>query len=643
MKKGYVLTLDAILALILVMTIFLIVLGIQSSIKSTEKTEFKRIHYISEDAIEVLNKKGVLDRIGTEWALADGNRSSPHWINAQKIAESYLSEIIPERMGYKLLIDNDTIYEHAPISEREATVETRSVRSLTGYMPGKPTTGYVARAYLVGLKKERQTLLTGWQRTTSSGENNNHINLTTKFRLPNDFSISNCNNASLQILPRILPNEWFRIWINDVGICDLGVCEFNQFNQDDMCSYLKAGENSMKLEIWDNQSKYEVGKGSGTRMVIDYNTTEMGFNISKRFYADEVESSCVTKQQLSLLMPGEINSINVHIETEGVGTVALGFVWYGDIIAIGAKAPVGGIVEFSNTEITTALGLAGITYDDLRERDYSFNIYLDSTPNAYEAGGKTPSCGVVTKRKLSANSYIEVDYTPFAPGTDVYGYNVMTTPLKFFESGKSCVPGYSTILEGNYSLPDNCLPWTVDVWIAWLHAGGDVIQRMSGNNITIFGHPPQPFEKYMVRFGYSKDAKVGVIVPGENTFKAEGQNKDNNVLCFSRSLTSGVATFLFRAYVDYGDVFRYGDGCRLNITFEDDSSITIGNSTDLCEDDAEDAVADALLRLVNQLDWDNNGKVNIKFEPNQLTIENAIQTRVRSLWGPAMFKLVIWI
>ncbi|MEA3255069.1 MAG: hypothetical protein U9Q22_04465, partial [Candidatus Altiarchaeota archaeon] len=82
MKKGYVLTLDAILALTVVLMVSFMVFEVQNSVGGVGKMGFKRIHYVSEDAIGVLNKKGVLDQICTEWAVADGNTSSPHWSTA---------------------------------------------------------------------------------------------------------------------------------------------------------------------------------------------------------------------------------------------------------------------------------------------------------------------------------------------------------------------------------------------------------------------------------------------------------------------------------------------------------------------------------------------------------------------------------
>jgi hypothetical protein len=146
MKKGYVLSLDALLALTLVMIIFFMVLEMQGTMSGSEDTEFKEIHYVSEDVMEVMSKKGVLDQICTEWALAGGNTSSYHWTNARDIARIYLSDMVPDRMGYALLINgSDVCNDTSGLSMNDSKIWTHSERILTGYQSGMPTQAYVSR------------------------------------------------------------------------------------------------------------------------------------------------------------------------------------------------------------------------------------------------------------------------------------------------------------------------------------------------------------------------------------------------------------------------------------------------------------------------------------------------------------------
>jgi|WetSurMetagenome_2_1015567.scaffolds.fasta_scaffold03070_5 hypothetical protein len=147
MKKGYVLTLDALLSLMVVMVIYVLIMGIQSSINTTEITEFKKLHYTSEDTLQALSEKGVLDQICVQWALAQGDTSSPYFDRARNISTSYLSEIVPPRIGYRLMINDILIATNSSrLSENDSSVKTHSRRMLSGYNTSLPTQGYLARA-----------------------------------------------------------------------------------------------------------------------------------------------------------------------------------------------------------------------------------------------------------------------------------------------------------------------------------------------------------------------------------------------------------------------------------------------------------------------------------------------------------------
>jgi hypothetical protein len=147
MKKGYVLTLDALLSLMVVMVIYVLIMGIQSSINTTEITEFKKLHYVSEDTLQALSEKGVLDQICVQWALAEGDTTSAYFDRARNISNSYLSEMVPPRIGYRLMINNVLVAnDSSRLSENDSSVETHSQRMLSGYNTSLPTQGYVARA-----------------------------------------------------------------------------------------------------------------------------------------------------------------------------------------------------------------------------------------------------------------------------------------------------------------------------------------------------------------------------------------------------------------------------------------------------------------------------------------------------------------
>ena len=79
----------------------------------------------SEDALQVLNNKGVLEKIVDYWANNDLN-------SANKTARRYLDEIIPENMGYRLEIGGDNISINDKVKkEVDATDKMKSTRLIS--------------------------------------------------------------------------------------------------------------------------------------------------------------------------------------------------------------------------------------------------------------------------------------------------------------------------------------------------------------------------------------------------------------------------------------------------------------------------------------------------------------------------------
>ncbi len=126
-RKGYVMTWDAILALIFILLVFvgLITMEHTRSI-NVKEVGFLELHSTTEDSIEVLNKRGALEEIVIYWA--ENNTQL-----ANDTATFYLEQLIPDNMGYRLRFDNDTICENLRVGEAQASEKTKSTRFITGY------------------------------------------------------------------------------------------------------------------------------------------------------------------------------------------------------------------------------------------------------------------------------------------------------------------------------------------------------------------------------------------------------------------------------------------------------------------------------------------------------------------------------
>jgi len=148
MKKGYVMTLDAIFAMLLLFFSLFIFSFYHFSIPAVDERYFEYVHMHAEDALQVLDNKGVLEDVGYHWAINDID-------SANKTAARYLTAILPGRMGYRMEINDvditsrDASSLRGDIPEGEASDKTKATRLISGYLENKTWIGYMARAMLL--------------------------------------------------------------------------------------------------------------------------------------------------------------------------------------------------------------------------------------------------------------------------------------------------------------------------------------------------------------------------------------------------------------------------------------------------------------------------------------------------------------
>ena len=56
----------------------------------------------------------------------------------------------------------------------------------------------------------------------------------------------------------------------------------------------------------------------------------------------------------------------------------------------------------------------------------------------------------------------------------------------------------------------------------------------------------------------------------------------------------------------------------------------------------EDAYDDAAYRLFTKLDFDGDGKLEVKFDENNLAVDSLTVSDIPSLWGPAIIEVRVW-
>lgn len=322
-NKGLAVILDAFIALIFVLAIFTIYYGLtHSKIAKTSATEFKKLHYTSEDILDVLNKANVLDIIGEEWAYANYSINSTHWQNASILLQGYLEKLLPENVGYEVTIDeipfcsSENLNKSKRPKRKDATSETHSTRLLVGYGAGLPTRGHVARAFLSKIREKETSKYVYFGGFEGQG------NLTKIITLPS--TLSSVKRAYIEMAS----GGGFKLYVNDH---DYGTFIPSGRNMSaNIQSYLPtpnlyfhAGENTIKINFLNGIEESYIGGGF---MKVTYNTSEMETEKEEGVtYYQFPGIEGLINLYSSFYVPGYLNSIEIYLKFLNNFTTYLNF------------------------------------------------------------------------------------------------------------------------------------------------------------------------------------------------------------------------------------------------------------------------------------------------------------------------------
>ncbi len=308
-RKGFGLTLDAVIALAFILFIALAISAYRfTQTSETTKTSFLSLHSTSEDALDVLNKKGILDEIGQEWT--SGNQTE-----AVRLSEEYLDQLIPRSMGYRLLFDDSMIIESERVGEDDAVAETHSVRLLAGYAENQSSIGNVARAFLTGITEKTSSTYAYFGGFIGQG------NLTRYLYIPDGVTVE---SGYLEMAS----GESFGLYIEG-SYCDTyggGGTGLEAGVQEDLpadcVSSFGTGQNEINLVFSGGSlDDYYIGGGF---LRVTYNTSllnetdEEGY---RKYEFPGVEG--LINHYSSLYVPGDLQSMNVSLAFESNYTTFL--------------------------------------------------------------------------------------------------------------------------------------------------------------------------------------------------------------------------------------------------------------------------------------------------------------------------------
>ncbi len=179
MKKGLVFSLEALIAIIIMTSLFAF-LSVFNIENVSPYKRFERVQLYAKDSLEVMsqitvkdlidqfpdkvptlvptliqemengnieNESSIIEAIGTLWS--EGYSEA-----ARNISNETLSLILPKTLGYNLTANGDEIYYTSSPIVSASTEVSNSNKILSGFQPGKLTKGFVARAFLEKIKSK---------------------------------------------------------------------------------------------------------------------------------------------------------------------------------------------------------------------------------------------------------------------------------------------------------------------------------------------------------------------------------------------------------------------------------------------------------------------------------------------------------
>ncbi|NJD98958.1 hydrolase [Thermococcus sp. LS1] len=694
-RRGFIFTLDAILALLLVTMFVVSISQINTSAQVYSTYMRSQSKYVAEDTLTMFRTLPLRELVPPEkleeW-ISDGTLNttlvtpdmSPidivatYWATAPVFPEANLKHKAEVIMGYvlnntltdynyELMINNYTspYLRKTGANYSTASDVTPATLILSGYAYNQTPRGYMARAFLnkLGSKENTYTARGGYIYARTDNQDDAVI---IKYIIPADAIPK---DAEIQEITWFLEPAWvgsnYEVYLNGQLIWS-GYVDNNEKLVDtdpsgglELIENFKPGETNV-FEVRVYKSGYDGGEDGAQYIKIKYTTSiPSTLKFNDRFYFEDVTAKHGITAWKYLFIPGKLNALSIQIAVGNVSAqtpVSLSFM-FNEEIPIPLSAPcqynattMTKVCYWDNTTIATALENAGYNYTHISSRYTTIIVRAGDENTEY----------VPNIHLIGNESFVYADYTP---GVLLTSYTIdITEPITLPNLDWS---RYITI---SFDVPQGVTPLWVKFQFPWLYYTnyGQPDQSIRIDNplidpTYIYQHPPNPFIYALARIGYTRNSYdyeyhplPNAIAPGINTLTislGEGYY-------LQPSNGDGELTYVIQGFAGYGNVFPelLRSGCSgYNITYywTGDSSphyVTAGDAP-YCDVTAQDlldgmeryAVDDAIIRLFRNLGGDGTqtNPILIKLPPT-VNIVFVSMGNIPGLFEPITITLRIW-
>ncbi|MDK2913703.1 MAG: hypothetical protein PWQ79_618 [Thermococcaceae archaeon] len=555
-RRGFLFTLDALLALLLVAMFVTSIAAItEGNVHSTYMRSQSK--YTAEDVLMMLRtvplnqivsgdvikdwvdnetldpllvspEMSPLDIVATYWAT-EPIFPEKHLKDKAVYIMRYILDMALKGYHYELIINNYTVpYLGRKGANYSSAFDVSSATLvLSGYKYNQTPRGYMARAYLTKATIEREDLY-GWFRVLAgadyaNGVPLNRLNITRVISLPADATPLSADGKFVS-----RQGEYVEVYINGNRVGG----SYDQVNLNNLENYLRGGDNVISL-IFSNAQGDEIGSASGTTLYVDYRSSSLSVEDPGTVKIYDVTSERTgIMYLLETFVPGNITSINMRFSVHNVGTVRLYYGLGGNLNLLLTKTgnPNGdAVVEFTDSEIKAALNAIGVAYDDLSRMVFDFVVGFDAyyeNGDWYYEGDDNYNDDANRERRIYGypESYVKIDYVPRILTTQ---YSI---PLSvYFPYGDSRVTYNGNGLQVRYSLPKlnnfeirmtdgdsrvrdgetrGIIKYFIDGYVGY----GDIFPFL------LQGYPQ--YKGYNLTYYYSGDTNSRTILIGEHPYKA---------------------------------------------------------------------------------------------------------------------------
>ncbi len=244
----------------------------------------------------------------------------------------------------------------------------------------------------------------------------------------------------------------------------------------------------------------------------------------------------------------------------------------------------------------------------------------------------------ITSSQIYPDSYIEINYTPT--------YN----PVEFGEISVTLQSDQFPNCSGSWYISDDltivdssATSYSAQHWTDLVRVNNQTSFNLSyfGTDYTSLGDP------------YLAYVKPESFITGINNITIVSADEiANDTFCSTNN--SLIYTAMAKSSVSYGTVLEREEGCNWFVEFEDGGNATLavpqgyaGNKTcsytgSSISYDTDDSYDDAMYRLLEGLDFDDDGRTYFNFDQSDIGFNVITISEVPYMWGPTGVEVRTW-